>query len=162
MDVTEQFRLGMRRLASGVSIVATVDENGPKGFLATSVSSVAIEPRPCLLVCVNRSVSSHDALLRVGFFSVNLLAQNDAEVARRFSSPAYRDQRFDDDQWFPMPTGAPAYCDALANFDCEVATTMAVQTHTILIGRVESVQISGEKTEPLIYFNGSFNPLHVA
>jgi len=162
MDVTEQFRLGMRRLASGVSIIATVDEKVPKGFLATSVSSVALKPNPCLLVCVNRSVSSHDVLLRAGFFSVNLLAQKDAEVARRFCSPAFREQRFVDDNWFTLSTGAPAYRDALASFDCEVATTMAVQTHTILIGRVVSVQLSGNKTEPLIYFNGSFDPLRAA
>jgi flavin reductase len=162
MDLAEQFRTGMRRLASGVSIVATRDKDGPKGFLATSVSSVALEPAPCLLVCVSRSVSSHDALLRTGVFSVNLLAEPDAEVARRFSSSALRDRRFEDGEWTSITTGAPTYRRALANFDCELATSMAVQTHTILIGRVVSVRTSEAQADPLIYYDGGFDAIRAA
>lgn len=95
MDLRSDFRLGMRRLASGVSIVATADEEGPKGFLATSVSSVALDPTPCLLVCVNKSTSSHDALIRRQVFSVNVLAEQQADIARRFSSSELRDARFE-------------------------------------------------------------------
>ena len=89
MDLHSDFKLGMRRLASGVSIVATSDEQGPKGFLATSVSSVALDPWPCLLVCVNKTTSSHDAFIRTQVFSVNVLAERQVDIARRFSSPEF-------------------------------------------------------------------------
>ena len=157
MDVAEQFKLGMRRLASGVSIVATLDKEGPKGFLATSVSSVALEPSPCLLVCVNRSVSCHDAVIESGFFSINVLARKDTQIARRFSSPVFRDQRFEADLWRPLKTGAPVYRDALVTFDCEVMTTMPVHTHTILIGKVLAVGAADENIDPLIYFDGTID-----
>ena len=156
LDLNEEFKLGMRRLASGVSIIATRDEEGPKGFVATSVSSVALEPTPCLLVCVNRAVSSHDALIRAGVFSVNLLAQPQVDTALSFSSSSKRAERFRKDRWTSLVTGAPVYSDALASFDCELQDSTVIQTHTILIGRAVAVRRSPQIAEPLIYYNGSF------
>jgi flavin reductase len=157
MDLRSDFRLGMRRLASGVSIVATADEEGPKGFLATSVSSVALEPTPCLLVCVNKSVSSHDALIRRQVFSVNVLAEQQVDVARRFSSSELRNARFEGDDWEILETGAPIYRGALASFDCRLMTTMTVQTHTVLIGCAVAVRMADSAVEPLIYYDGCFD-----
>jgi flavin reductase len=157
MDLRSDFKLGMRRLASGVSIVATTDEQGPKGFLATSVSSVALDPWPCLLVCVNKSVSSHDAFIRTQLFSVNVLAERQLDIARRFSSPELRDARFEGDVWEALETGAPIYRDALASFDCRLMTTMTVQTHTVLIGRAVAARSADTAAEPLIYYDGCFD-----
>ncbi len=154
MDLRTHFKLGMRRLASGVSIVATVDEQGPKGFLATSVSSVALDPAPCLLVCVNKSVSSHDVFIRTQIFSINVLAASQVDMAQRFSLPELRDARFDGDGWETLETGAPIYRDALACFDYELMTTMSVQTHTVLIGRAVAVRSADDAVEPLIYYDG--------
>ena len=154
MDLRSDFKLGMRRLASGVSIVATTDQQGSKGFLATSVSSVALDPSPCLLVCVNRSTSSHDDFIRTRIFSVNVLAARQIEIARRFSLPELRDARFEGDAWETLTTGAPVHRDALASFDCELMTTMTVQTHTVLIGRVVAARSAATEAEPLIYYNG--------
>jgi flavin reductase len=157
MDLRNDFKLGMRRLVSGVSIVATADEDGPKGFLATSVSSVALDPTPCLLVCVNKSVSSHDAFIRTQVFSINVLAEQQVDVARRFSSSELRDARFEDDAWQVLETGAPIYRGALASFDCRLMTTMTVQTHTLLIGCAVAVRTAESAVEPLIYYDGRFD-----
>ena len=48
------FKNGMRRLASGVSLVTTVLDGQRHGLVATSVCAVSAEP-PSLLVRVNRS-----------------------------------------------------------------------------------------------------------
>lgn len=157
MDLRDDFRLGMRRLASGVSIVATVDEKGPQGFLATSVSSVALDPAPCLLVCVSQSVSSHDALIRTQVFSVNVLAEEQADIARRFCSSDLRSARFESDAWEVLQTGAPIHRGALASFDCRLMNTMTVQTHTILIGRAVAVRTADSTVGPLIYYDGCFD-----
>ncbi len=157
MDLRSDFKLGMRRLASAVSIVATTDERGPRGFLATSVSSVALDPWPCLLVCVNKSASSHDAFIRTKIFSVNVLAERQVDIARRFSSPELREARFDDSAWETLETGAPIYRDALASFDCRLLTTMTVQTHTVLIGHAAAVRSADTAVGPLIYYDGCFD-----
>ena len=157
MDLRSDFRLGMRRLASGVSIVATTDEEGPKGFLATSVSSVALDPTPCLLVCVNKSTSSYDAFLRTQVFSVNVLAEQQVDIARCFSSSELRSARFEGNAWEVLETGAPICRGALASFDCRLMTTMTVQTHSVLIGRAVAVRTAESAVEPLIYYDGCFN-----
>jgi flavin reductase len=162
MDVRGDFKLGMRRLASGVSIIATSDREGAKGFLATSVSSVALDPTPCLLVCVNRSTSSHDAFIQTEVFSVNVLAERQVDIARRFSLPELRNARFEGDAWDVLETGAPIYRDALASFDCRLVTTMTVQTHTVLIGRAVAVRSAETAVEPLIYYDGCFDRSWVA
>ena len=162
MDLSDRFRIGMRRLASGVSVVATGKLREPAGFLATSVSAVALEPDPCLLVCVNRAVSSHDVLMRAKVFSVNLLAATQADLAHRFSSSALRDQRFEVGQWVDLVTGAPIYRDALASFDCEISASMVVQTHSILIGRVVAMRMADKGAEPLIYYEGGFDAIRAA
>lgn len=161
-DVATRFKAGMRRLASGVSIVAVRDAEGLKGFAATSVSSVALEPSPSLLVCVNRAVSSHDALLRAGVFCVNLLAEGDADTARRFGSAASRHERFEDGQWVDQAPGVPAYCRALVSFGCEIAASLVVGTHTVLIGRVVTVTGSDGTSLPLIYYGGDFASVRAA
>jgi flavin reductase len=157
MDLRSDFKLGMRRLASGVSIVATTDEQGPEGFLATSVSSVAPDPWPCLLVCVNKSASSHDAFIRTKVFSVNVLAERQVDIARRFSSPELREARFEGSAWETLETGAPIYRDALASFDCRLMTIMTVQTHTVLIGHAAAVRSADTAVEPLNYYDGCFD-----
>jgi flavin reductase len=160
-DLTARFKAGMRRLASGVWLVALRDAEGLKGFAATAVSPVSLEPNPSLLVCVNRATSSHDALLRAGVFSVNLLAEHDATTARRFGSALARHERFEDEQWVDRTPGIPAYRRALSSFGCEVASSLTVGTHTVLIGRVVTVD-GTDGAAPLIYYGGDFASVRAA
>ncbi len=159
---TEQYKQGMRRLAASVTIITTVEDGVPHGFVATAVSSVAAEPNATLLVCVNRSAHSHDVIRRTGVFCVNVLSHGDVETARRFSSPHLRETRFADQPWLSLATGAPALPSALASFDCTVTATMEVHSHTVFIGEVQHMQMHEIATAPLLYFNGRFEALPAA
>lgn len=158
MSEAEHFKLGMRRLASGVSIVTTSADGEPHGMAATSVCSVSADP-PALLVCVNRNATCHDVIRRTGFFCVNLLRDGDDELARRFSTPAGRERRFLDRDWQSLSTGAPALIGALASFDAEVIEAVEAQTHTVFIGRVKATALWQEDIVPLVYLNGQFDSL---
>ena len=149
------FKSGMRRLAAGVSVITTALNGERHGLVATSVCSVSAEP-PSLLVCVNRSASSHAAIHAAGFFCVNLLGQSDDDIARRFSDPSLRAVRFDDREWLPLVTGAPALVGALASFDCEITATVPSGSHTIFIGNVRAAELWQEQIAPLIYLDGRF------
>ncbi len=154
----DQFKRGMRRLASGVSIVTTVDAGERYGLAATSVVSVSADP-PTLLVCVDRKSTSNPAIAHAGFFCVNLLAQADHDVARRFGSSADRDIRFSGRQWSALVTGAPVLIDALASFDCAVVEAIDVASHTVFIGRVEAIELWQENIVPLVYHDGKYDRL---
>jgi flavin reductase len=155
----ELFKCGMRRLAAGVSVVTAIDSQVPHGLVATSVSSVCVEPAPTLLVCVNRNVSCHAVIQKAGAFCVNILRSSDIQLARRFSAPENRAARFDGYGWAPLTTGAPALLDALASFDCRVAQTIEIHSHTIFIGNVLSVRLPDTEIAPLLYLDGRFETL---
>jgi len=158
IDLAE-FKQGMRRLAAGVSVVTTMDGRQPHGFSATSVTSVSADPAPLLLVCVNKSVTCHDILLRSGGFCVNVLSEAEIETARVFSSPEHRHRRFELCPWEELATGAPALVNSLANFDCRIHRAVEVQTHTVLFGEVVRVMIRGPIVHPLLYVDGKFDGL---
>ncbi|WP_029352328.1 flavin reductase family protein [Bosea sp. 117] len=154
-----QFKQGMRRLAAGVSVITTIDGEQPHGFVATSVTSVAADPTPTLLVCVNRNVSCHDLIDRTRSFCVNLLAEPEVELARAFSSTENRHLRFSTHEWRPLATGAPALVGALASFDCELTEKVSVHTHSIFLGKVIDLVLSEGPLHPLIYAGGQFDTL---
>jgi flavin reductase len=150
------FKLGMRRLASGVSLITSRDNAGkPHGMIATSVVSVSVEP-PTLLVCVNKSASCHDVIDNRGVFCINLLGDGDDKIAQVFSSSKTRDVRFSSGDWREMTTGAPAHAGSLASFDCEVRSRVDAGSHTIFIGLVVDTQLWVDVVQPLIYINGAY------
>jgi flavin reductase len=150
------FKRGMRRMAAGVSIVTTIEQSMPHGLVATSVSSVCVEPEPSLLVCVNRDASCHDAIRRAGIFCTNLLSSSDIELARRFSSPQSRAKRFEECPWVPLVTGAPALPSALASFDCEITHVIPVHSHTIFVGAVRDLRLWQGEVDALLYIDGQY------
>ncbi|MET0313034.1 MAG: flavin reductase family protein [Hansschlegelia sp.] len=157
-----QFKLGMRRLAAGVSVITTIEEGAPHGFAATAVTSVAAEPTPTLLICVNKSVSCHDAIGRSGLFCVNLLAESDAGIAQLFSASQHRHRRFSECAWTPLATGAPALSAAIASFDCAVIEAVEVHSHTVFIATVVDIALREDGAFPLLYAEGRFDALRSA
>jgi flavin reductase len=151
------FKQGMRRLAAGVSVITTVEQDTPHGLVATSVSSVCAEPEPSLLVCVNRNSSAHDAIDRARVFCVNLLSAGDGELARRFGLPEFRDRRFELGSWETLVTGSPALTSALASFDCEITHVLPVHSHTIFVGAVRELKLRQSEIEALVYLDGQFH-----
>jgi flavin reductase (DIM6/NTAB) family NADH-FMN oxidoreductase RutF len=79
---SDTFRLGMRRLAGGVTVVTSTDNAGaPVGITATAVCSLSAAP-PTLLVCANRRGTIAKSVGFGGRFCVNLLASDQADIAR--------------------------------------------------------------------------------
>lgn len=153
----ETFRLGMRRLASGVCLIATRHDGAPHGLLVTSLSSLCAEPAS-LLVCINRSAKGHDPLRRSGTFAVNVLARHHRALAEGFASSARRDERFRAGAW-DETARVPILRDALASFVCRVDRAITYGTHTIVVGLIEAAHLGEIDLEPLVYFDGAFGLL---
>lgn len=152
----EAFKIGMRRLAAGVTIVTAMHDGARNGLTATAVTSLSADP-PHVLVCVNRSTTAHDLIHRGAALCVNLLAQEHRALAARFAGMdgIHGPERFDIGEWTSLVTGSPVLADALAAFDCVVAETVDSATHTIFIGRVVAIR-AREDGRPLVYEAGRF------
>lgn len=151
------FKLAMRRLAAGVTIITTCHDGERCGLTATAVCSLSADP-PQLLVCVNRSAHAHDIIKRGANLCVNLLARRHKALAARFAGQkkgVMGEERFRAGKWTTLKTSAPVLDDALASFDCVVRETMESSTHTIFIGQVVDVRLRAEG-HPLLYAGGNY------
>jgi flavin reductase len=155
-EIADLFKLGMRKLAAGVSLITSGSGENRVGLIATAVNSVSADP-PTLLICVNQNASAHDAIAANQAFCVNILPANCIEIAGQFSSSARRAERFTNGEWETLKTGSPVLEEALVAFDCEVIHQMAYHTHTIFFGKIVDVKLGEDEVEPLIYLDRTFH-----
>lgn len=154
MDQTK-FRNVMRQQAGAVTIIAVGKTGQRTGLTATAMCSLTDSP-PTVLICVNRSASAHAPIKAAKCFSVNILANNQQELAKRFSSKKLEGEaRFDKPDWETLKTGAPVLKGTIASLDCELVAEHEVETHSIFIGRIKDGRFS-ELAAPLVYFRGEF------
>jgi flavin reductase (DIM6/NTAB) family NADH-FMN oxidoreductase RutF len=155
----EDFRLAMRRLAGGVSIISGAGPDGPLGVTATAVTSLTAEP-PSVVCCLNRSLALEAAVKQAGRFGVNMLRADHHELAKRFAGMhgVRGSAKFEQGNWTLLPSDVPALSDSLVTFDCRVDDILEVGSHSIFIGLITEAQF-GESGDPLVYCNGTFASL---
>jgi len=150
-----KFRNLMRHQAGAVTIIAVGKTGNRTGLTATAMCSLTDSP-PTVLICVNKNASAHAPIKAMGAFSVNVLAQAQQELARRFSTKKLEGEaRFDADDWETLATGAPVLKGTIASLDCQLVAEHEVETHSIFIGRVKDGRFH-EDLPPLLYFRGDF------
>lgn len=150
----DDFRAAMRRVASTVAVVTCQRDGEWAGMAATSVTSLSLDP-PSLLVCVNRGAGIRGSVRHGSAFTVNLLDRRHASVSVAFGGGVPVAERFGTGAWQASETGVPWLEDGLAAVECVVDGEIEYGSHSIIIGRVQSVRISGEAT-PLIYLDGRY------
>ena len=146
----------LRRWASGVTVVTTRAGDKVHGMTVSAFSSVSADP-PLVLVCANRSSTTHDVIELGGLFAVNILAEHQATVSSTFGMEGNEDHRFDQVRWSEGETGAPLIDDALAHIECRVRSAHREGSHTIYVGSVEAVHSS--EANPLLYYRGGYRSL---
>jgi len=155
----EDYKAGMRQLTASVNVVAAEFNGTRDGLTATAACSIAAEP-PQLLVSVNSASDAHKVIRKAGAFSLNILARDQENIAKRFAGMdgAERSDRFHLGTWNTMITGAPVLTGTVANFDCEIEQMVTAATHTIFIGLVVAVTSRADDS-PLLYGDGKFTSL---
>jgi flavin reductase (DIM6/NTAB) family NADH-FMN oxidoreductase RutF len=158
-SLEEHFKAGMRRLASGVCIVATAHEGSRHGLTVTAICSLSAVP-PSILVCINRGASAHDPIGLSRRLSVNVLNVDQVEVAQRFAGVdgCSGEARFGFGDWIAWPSGTPMLAEAAASLDCRVIESTECSSHTVFVCRVDAVALQGA-VQPLVYFDRGYASL---
>jgi flavin reductase (DIM6/NTAB) family NADH-FMN oxidoreductase RutF len=147
----------MRRFPTAVTVVTTVLDGRLKGFTATAVASVSVDP-PRVLVCVNRIARTHPIISQAERFCVNLLRLEQEAIARVFAARV-SDDPFAHIAYRTESTGSPVIEGSLAYLDCVVSEEYSAGTHTIFIGDV--VACDAQEGTPLGYFDGAYRDFGV-
>ncbi len=141
-----------RKFITGVTIVTASDDDGrPRGLALNAFSSVTVSPA-MVLVCVNKTSSTHDVLFSARTFAVNLLANDQVHVAKRFASKS--DDKFSGLDWHSSEYGSPIIDGSCAHLEAEISMRVRTSTHTVFFGRVLTAKST--ETPPLIYFGARF------
>lgn len=153
---SQDFKNGMRALATGVTLITTAHDGIRRGLTASAVCSLSASP-PMLLACVNKSAVAHDIITARNAFCVNILSTRQAALATLFADHSAIERRFEMGDWRTGKLGMPVLGDALASFECSLDLAVEKATHTIFIGAVEAVHTT--VGDPLLYFGGNFRSL---
>ena len=148
------FKLAMSHFASGVTIVTTEHEGRQYGMTVASFASLSLHP-PLVLVCIEKTVKTHDAIAGAGAFGVSILALSQKDVSGRFASKS--DDKFAGIDVRRGELGMPMISGAICAIECRVHTQLPGGDHTIFVGEVVDVQT--HDAEPLVYFRSAYREL---
>lgn len=157
------YRDAMARLGAAVNIITTDGPGGKRGFTASAVCSVTDTP-PTLLVCLNRSSDSNQALKDNRVACINVLHANQQHLSPVFagqgvgSGEGDYEQRFATAEWATLSSGTMALKGALVSFECRVVQVSEVGTHSVFFCEVDAVH-SGDPGQALVYFARRYHTL---
>jgi flavin reductase (DIM6/NTAB) family NADH-FMN oxidoreductase RutF len=142
-----EFRAAMAKIPTGVTVVTATGFEGPAGATASAVAPLSLDPM-LMLVCLDRGSRTLLAVQAANRFGVNVLADDQEEVARRFSTKAPPPDKWDGVAWTDV-AGVPALDGALVWVCCELHDVIAGGDHVIVTGEVQGLRAS--EGGPLVY-----------
>ncbi len=151
------FQEALGRVAASVAVVTTAHDATPVGCTVSSVVSVSLQP-PLLSICLDTQRFLSAAVLRHGAFAVNVLSDDQEELAIRFagmSPPASTttspDDRFEGLGW-SWAADVPVLGGTVARLCCRLWASYDGGDHRILVGEVVSARGWTDR-RPLLRFD---------
>ena len=148
-----KFRDVLGLFASGVTVVTSLSDGEPVGMTCQSFSSVSLEP-PLVMFCPAKTSRAWPRMQRAGYFCVNFLAADQAEVSNAMATKGA--DKYDGIGWRPASTGAPLLDDVLGHVDCTVHSVHEAGDHYVVLGRVKELGY-GDDGLPLLYYRGGYD-----
>ena len=148
------FKRAMSQFASGVTVVTTEHSGALYGMTVASFASLSLSP-PLVLICVGRSMQTHDAIAGSGKFGVNILSLAQQSLSNHFASKI--EDKFAGVAHRLGRSGVPLLDGALCNIECRLHSQLDGGDHSIFVGEVEHAE-SGEDA-PLVYFRSGYREL---
>ena len=146
------FRKVLGYFATGVTVVTMRRPSGqPWGFTVNAFTAVSLTP-PLVLVCVDHQAESVQAMSEASDFAVNLLAEEQEEISRRFASKL--PDRFNSVDSSDGVHGSPLIAGCLGFVECKKVVSHSHGDHNIVIGEV--LEAGAAEGNPLLFYRGSY------
>jgi flavin reductase (DIM6/NTAB) family NADH-FMN oxidoreductase RutF len=148
--------LAFAALVHGVYVVTTRLGDKVNGMTAAWVSQVSIKPL-MVMAAIAPPRYSHDLIQESGCFAINVLADGQVELGKRFGFKSGRQiDKFAGLEWTPAITGAPILPQAYAYLDLKLAHSFTAGDHTLFVGEVVAAKILHPDRHPLIFNKNDF------
>jgi len=151
----DELRRAMRAFGSGVCVVTSRSRTGePVGMTVSAFFSVSLAP-PLIVVSLYREAQTTRVIAEAGSFAVNILAEDQEGLSRRFAA---RDMdRFAGISWQDGAGGSPLLDGAVAHIECTVDAAFPGGDHDLVLGRVGFARRYHGR--PLLYHDGGYHRL---
>lgn len=141
-----------RQFITGVTVVTTIDNEGnPRGLAANSYASVSLDP-PLVLVCVQKTTSTHDPLFKSSHLGINIMSTDQRATVGVFASKA--PDKFATVEWHRGPNGSPLIDGSAASIEAQIKERFLTKTHTVFIAKVTHAEVA--EAQPMVYKAGRF------
>ena len=150
----QQLRLLMAGWATGVAVVTSRDDAGPRGATTNALTSLSLDPL-LVLVALDHGSNTLAAVRNSGRFCINVLAAGQEEIARRFATKASGEEKL---AGIPheLVDGVPVLGGAVAWLACDLDRELEGGDHTIVLGRpLEAGSEPG--AQPLVFYRGRYH-----
>ncbi|MGL4173515.1 MAG: flavin reductase family protein [Actinomycetota bacterium] len=151
------FRRAMGRFATGVTVIGARVDGLDHAMTASAFTSVSLDPL-LVLVCVERDARFHEAITAAPGWTVSVLAESQQRIADWLATPgrSLQGQLAQVPHHHGSRTGAPLVAGALATLECRTVHRYPGGDHTIVVGRVISLEVPDNPASPLLYHRGSY------
>jgi flavin reductase (DIM6/NTAB) family NADH-FMN oxidoreductase RutF len=148
------FREAIAHFATGVTVITTLYKGAPAGMTASAVASLSLDP-VLLLVCINHTLTTHEAIDASQQFVVNVLGEGQEELALHFAR-----RHPDKFAGIALKPGheLPVLESAIAYFECDVHERFPGGDHSIFVGQVRACGAVPHR-RPLVYYQSRFGAL---
>jgi flavin reductase (DIM6/NTAB) family NADH-FMN oxidoreductase RutF len=140
-----------RRVSTGVYVVGVAHGSRMNAFTAAWITQVSFEP---LLVAlsVNPNNFSYSLLRGSGAFVVNMLKQDQLELARHFGTQSGAElNKLTGQRWRSGALGAPILEDAAAYLECRATQFLTAGDHEIVVGTAVGGEVIDDTAELMMY-----------
>ncbi|HWS32992.1 MAG TPA: flavin reductase family protein [Actinoplanes sp.] len=147
-----RFRRVFGHFATGITVITTVDADGPAGFACQAFAPLSLDP-PLVLFCPQAGSETWQRIRDAGVFCVNILTAGQRDVSRLFGTRGA--DRFATLGWAPAPSGSPVLHDVLTWADCHLEAIHEGGDHAIVTGRVTTLGPCRDTT-PLLFHKSRY------
>jgi flavin reductase (DIM6/NTAB) family NADH-FMN oxidoreductase RutF len=148
-----EFRRALGAFPTGVAVVTTRAPSGAfVGLTINSFSSLSLDP-PLVLWALNGASPSLGAFDRAPYFAINILAEDQVALSRRFAAPA--GNKFAHLEIHAGIEDVPLIAGCAARLECRTQARHNGGDHVLFIGHVERFDYDPDK-RPLVFCNGRY------
>jgi flavin reductase (DIM6/NTAB) family NADH-FMN oxidoreductase RutF len=144
-------KISLRAINYGLSVLTAADGGDYAAAGVNWLSQASFEP-PLVMVAIKADSDTHAVVERAGAFAVNIVGEDQLEIAKAF----FRSTTVDGDmlngyRFEPGPTtGSPLLVDLPYWFEARVTDTIKRGDHTVFVAEVVDAGVRDESVTPLL------------
>lgn len=143
---------------SGVTAICAMVDGAPMGIVASSFTSVSMEP-PLVSVCMGSTSATWPLLRTAAGFGINVLAEGQGALCRQLA--AKDTDRFADVEFEVTSGGAIVMTDSATWLECSIHSEVEAGDHSIVVFEIHEVSRRPHKL-PLVFHGSRFRQLATA